>query len=382
MSFQLYSMIIGLVLFLYLFLRLFFSLPLQRPVKLAGGMVLLLVSQQYFFFRLFFGGISSPDLPRPVLMALGWIFIAMLFAFFLLFVHDLGVLVLRAIRFFGPSVSFPLSDWQRLTGLCALALVISGYGIWQGVRVPDVRVQEVRLSRLPEELDGLKVVQLTDLHISDLLTRPRAEAIVRKTNALDPDLILLTGDMVDGPVARRQDDVAPLAHLKARHGIFSCLGNHEYYAGLPEWEPVFKQLGLNILQNSHQTLAIRNRPLVIAGITDPAAARSGQPQPDIMAALSGAPSDAVTLVMAHQPGTARASAAAGADLQLSGHTHGGHIIGLGPLIKPRNDGFLRGWYTVGSMKLYVSPGAGLWPGFSVRIGVPAEITCLVLRTGK
>lgn len=381
MSFHLYSLIMGLALFLYLFLRLFFSLPLHWAIKLTGGVVLLLISQQYFFFRRFFGGIASPDLPMLVLMVLGWLFIAMMIAFFLLLVHDLIWLMMRTIQLLGVSAALPLPDWKRITGLCVLALLISGIGIWQGVRVPDIRVQEVRLSRLPKALDGLKVVHLTDLHISDLLTRPRVEAIVRKTNALNPDLILFTGDMVDGPVSRRRDDVAPLAALKARYGIFACLGNHEYYAGLPQWEPVFQRLGLNFLNNRHQTLTIHGQPLVIAGVTDPAAQRTGQPSPDIRAALSGAPANAVTLVLAHQPRTARPNAAKGADLQLSGHTHGGHIVGLGPLIKKYNDGFVRGWYTVGGMKLYVSPGAGLWPGFPTRIGVPAEITCLVLRSG-
>ncbi|MDL2268760.1 metallophosphoesterase [Desulfosarcina sp. OttesenSCG-928-A07] len=367
---------------LYIFFRLFFSIPLHGSIKLAVGGVFLLISQQHFFFRRFFGGMASPDLPMPVLAFLGWLFGSLLILFLLLFIHDLVKGMLWVFRFGFPHARLPFPDWKRVTGLCIMALAIGAYGIWQGIRVPDIRIQDVFLPRLPKALNGLKVVQLTDLHISDLLTRPRAEAIVRKTNAMNPDLILLTGDIVDGPVSRRKNDVVPLTRLKARYGIFSCLGNHEYYSGLSQWRPVFKKMDLNLLANAHTVLTINGESLVVAGITDPVARRSGQPQPDIRAALSGAPDGAFTLVMAHQPKTARDTADAGADLQLSGHTHGGHVIGLGPLIKRANDGFSRGWYTIGSMKLYVSPGAGLWPGFAVRIGVPAEITCLVLHSGS
>ena len=120
---------------------------------------------------------------------------------------------------------------------------------------------------------------------------------------------------------------------------------------------------------------------VIAGLNDPVATRFGMEGPNLEKALAGAPADAPVILLAHQPKFARANAAYGVDLQLSGHTHGGQMIGFDQIVASQNEGFLRGLYTVGGMRLYVSPGTGLWTGFPVRIGVPSEIARLVLRSG-
>ncbi len=190
------------------------------------------------------------------------------------------------------------------------------------------------------------------------------------------------GDLVDGSPEKRAADVAPLAKLRAGYGIFACLGNHEYYSGLTQWRAAYQRLGFNLLYNSGATVDLGAGRLYIAGVTDPAAEgpRFNLPGPDAVEALAGAPEGAVKILLAHQPRRAADYARAGADLQLSGHTHGGHLKGLDLIVKKANDGFVAGWYQVAGLKLYVSRGTGLWNGFPLRLGVPSEITVMTLRS--
>jgi predicted MPP superfamily phosphohydrolase len=251
----------------------------------------------------------------------------------------------------------------------------------QALAAPEAYEREVRLPRLPAELDGLVLVQVSDMHASPLLHGGRVRAVVEKINALRPDIVVLTGDIADGLPGSRADDIVALRELRAQYGVFACAGNHEYYADFDAWMRTYPRLGVRMLLNSHAVLDIRGRPLVLAGITDVAAERFARPLPDIGAALAGAPADAPRILLSHRPSGAADNARAGVNLQLSGHTHGGQILGLNRLVARLNEGYLYGWYQVGGMALYVSPGAGLWSGFPVRLGVPAEIARIVLRRG-
>ena len=377
------------IIFLYLYFRLVAPLPLGRKTKLAAFLALLLISQKHIFMRYFFGGMASPELPYAVLLFLGWLFTAFILLAVFVLISDLAALLMLLARQFGLRLSLPFSRTKRAAILLLMAMALAAYGEWEAVRVPEVRTVEVTLDRLPPALDGLSLVQITDPHASALLRGPRMRAIVDKTLALNPDLILITGDLVDGTPANRAADVAPLKDLRARFGVFACAGNHEYYSDYLEWMKAFNELGLIFLTNSHAVVSVRGLPVVIAGVTDPVSDRFSLPGPDIEAALAGAPKDALTILLAHQPRNARENALAGVDLQLSGHTHGGQILGLHLITKQFNNGFVSGWYTVdkdgqtpGRMQMYVSNGAGLWNGFPVRLGVPAEITRIVLRAPK
>jgi predicted MPP superfamily phosphohydrolase len=370
---------VSAVLFLYVLCRLILPLPVGGGGKCAAILLLALVSQQHQLYRLFFGSITSPELPRALLVFAGWLLIALLVFFCLLLLHDSILLVLRVVRRVGPRISLPLSDSRRMAFLLLTALALSGVGIRQALRVPDVREITVSLERLPKELDGLVLVHLADIHASALLPGNRVRAIVDRANALEPDLILLSGDIVDGTPQRREEDVAPLADLRARYGVFSCVGNHEYYSDFYGWMEAFEKMGLTMLQNRHIALHINGEVLVVAGLTDIAAERFGLELPNLEAAFAGAPEDALRILLAHRPGSAAANARAGVDLQLSGHTHGGHVLGLDRLVARYNAGFVSGLYPVGRMLLYVTNGAGLWSGFPVRLGVPSEITRIVLR---
>ena len=369
----------GLI-FAYVLIRLVLPLPVNGKLKLAAAVLLLLVSQQHVLIRYAFGSMASPELPVPLLLVSGWSFISLLFAFLLLLIRDIFLLLRRLIQGARQRADPPFSRGRRQAIITAMATIPAAYGVRQGIVVPDVHHVEARLSRLPRELDGLTLVQISDLHVSPLLQEPRVRAVVDKVNALTPDLILFTGDTVDGVPERRAGSVAPLKDLRARYGVFGCAGNHEYYGDYAAWMRTFPALNMTMLLNSHTVLKIRGRDLVVAGVTDIVAERFFLPGPDVSQALAGAPEDAVRILLDHRPGNAPENAGMGVDLQLSGHTHGGQILGMNRLVARFNRGYLYGWYRVDTMRLYVSSGAGLWNGFPVRLGVPSEIVRFVLRS--
>src|SRR5690606_9612931 len=138
----------------------------------------------------------------------------------------------------------------------------------------------------------------------------------------------------------------------------------------------YQDMGLPMLLNRHVLIHRGDATLAIAGITDPQAGRFGQPEPDLAAALEGVPPGDPVILLAHRPGDAGQAAEAGVALQLSGHTHGGQILGPHLLTQWANNGYVSGLYKVGNMQLYVSNGTGLWSGLAIRLGRPSEITLI------
>lgn len=376
----------SVLVFFYLAIRFVLPLPVSRSARFLLALVFLVVSQYHHILRWYFGTLAAAELPLPVLLFTSWLFISVMLLAVLQLLRDIGALALAGLRiilrFPGPAFSPLLPRGVTALLLCALAMALAAYGEWEAVRVPDVREQEAVLPGLPPELDGMTIVQISDLHVSPLLNAPRVRAVVDKANALRADLIVLTGDMIDGEVERRALDVAPLKDLRANSGVFACEGNHEYYSGYREWSEAFDELDLPVLRNEYVLPVVRGTPVVLAGVTDPVAARFYMPPPDAERAFAGAPEGLFRILLAHQPGPAREYARAGADLMLSGHTHGGQIWGFDRIVTARNNGFVKGWYTVEGMRLYISTGAGLWNGFPVRLGVPSEIAHITLRSGQ
>jgi predicted MPP superfamily phosphohydrolase len=369
------------VLFLYLLFR--FILPLRTgwKQKVAAGVLLFALSQQHMFNRLVFGGLSSPEIPGWLLISQGWCLTALLFLFAIVLGRDLlllGFWLAHKLRMRRAPASF--SPDRREFLYAVAAGIPAAYGVKEALAVPETREREIVLPRLPKELDGLRLAQITDLHVSPLLGGDWVREVTRRVNDLKPDLILFTGDMVDGRPRPRADGVAPLRDLRAVYGIYGCVGNHEYYSDYRAWLRVFPSLGITMLLNSHAVLSLRGKRLVLAGVTDMAARRFSLPEGDPVAALRGAPKDCPRIMLDHRPVNAAANARLGVDLQLSGHTHGGQMPGLRTVVERFNAGFVYGWYTVGGMPMYVSSGAGLWNGFPVRIGVPSELPCITLRS--
>lgn len=365
---------------LYVIWRFVRPLSVGRAGKIGLGVLLLLIAEHHLVTRTFFGSMASPEVPGQVLVVLGWAFASLILLALLLLIRDLVGIVVWALR--GRTGRVLLGGSRLGIALGLISTGLSAVGVWQAIRVPDVKTMEIVLPRLPAELDGLRIVQLTDLHASRLLQAPWLQAVVDKTNALKPDLILITGDLVDGSPRARVDDVQPLKDLRARYGVFAIPGNHEYYVDYVHWLPAFEHLGLHMLLNEHVLITHNGRDLVLAGVTDKAAQPFKLPEPDIIKALKGAPAGDPVILLSHRPGGALVNAGQGVDLQLSGHTHGGQILGPHLIAKWANEGFVSGLYAVAGMQLYVSNGTGLWNGFPVRLGRPSEITEIVLRAPK
>nr|BDT36179.1 metallophosphoesterase [Myxococcus sp. MH1] len=244
-----------------------------------------------------------------------------------------------------------------------------------------VRVErvEIPLRKLPREFDRLRLVQLSDLHIGQTLGRAFLEEVVSQVNALAPDAVLITGDLVDGRVADIAADIAPLGALTSTYGTFFVTGNHEYHADAPEWCEHLGKLGVRVLRNEHVALERAGQVLHLAGIDDYEAAHFDVGHgPDLARAVEGRDRSKVLILMAHQPKAVQEAVRHGVDLQLSGHTHGGQFWPLRWLLRagqPVVDGLRR----VGDTLVYVSRGTG-HSGPPMRLGVPPEITELVLRS--
>lgn len=370
------SLVTG-VIWLYLLWRFVWPLSAGFGFRLLLSLVLLLAAEYHWVSGRYFGTLASPELPQWILVVLAWAFGVVLLLFLLGLVRDVaGVLVFLVAR--GPGRAILSGETLRnFVGI--LALVLAAVGVWQAIRVPPVKTVNVTLDGLPAAFEGYRIVQLTDLHISRLLPEHWLEAVVARSDALKPDLIVLTGDLADGTPQQRADDVLPLKDLRAPDGVLAIPGNHEYYSDYRDWMTAYRALGLHMLENQHVIIHHGGASLAVAGLTDRQARSFGLPPPNLQAALDGIPAGMPVILLDHRPGAAPRNAKAGVMLQLSGHTHGGQIRGPDLLVKRANNGFLSGLYQVGPMTLYVSNGTGLWNGLAIRLGRPSEITQIVLH---
>ena len=337
-------------------------------------MLTLVALQFHRWSKLSSGSVFSPEFPRPVVVLFNWAFGAIFFLALLQLLFDVGLLF--AIPFHGDIFNPP--DVVRY-GLGALAAVAAAIGVHQAMRIPPLKDIEIGIRGLPRQFDGYTILQLTDLHISRLFPASWARTVVERSNKLGVDLIAITGDLIDGTVDARRADIEPLRDLNATDGVYVISGNHEYIFGYSTWMAHLATLGLLSLENRHIVLDRDGGKLVLAGITDQASRHRGHPVRDLAAVLEGAPKAVPVILLDHQPSDARHAAKLGVALQLSGHTHGGLILGFDRLAARANAGFVSGRYDVDGMTLYVNNGTALWPGFALRLGRPSELTRITLR---
>ncbi|MBB3999787.1 metallophosphoesterase [Aureimonas pseudogalii] len=353
-----------------------FVWPLSAPfaIKLALAVLILGASQFHLWNRLSSGSVFAPEFPRALILLFNGAFGAILLLALMQIALDLAALVVLAVR----RSPWLIPDGLRVAaGVAAIAL--AALGVFQATRVPELKDVEIAIRGLPPQFDGYRLLQLTDLHITRLFPASWTRSVVERSNDLGVDLIVVTGDLIDGTLDMRRADVEPLRGLRAPDGVWVIPGNHEYFFGYEAWMRHFAELGMHPLANGHTVLRRGEGALVLAGVTDVSAAETGDPGPDLGAALAGAPAGAPVLLLDHQPRNAAEAAARGVALQLSGHTHGGMILGLDRIFALANNGFVSGRYPVGDMVLYVSNGTALWPGFALRLGRPSELTRITLR---
>ena len=295
--------------------------------------------------------------------------------------RDAGLLgVLAAASWFDLAVPVRAVASATAIAVPVLTVVATGLGFLNARRVARVRYVDVPIVALPAALHGFTIAQITDVHIGPTIGREYVEAIVEAVNALEADLVAITGDLVDGGVRQLSSHTEPLARLASRHGTFFVTGNHEYYSGVIPWMSELRRLGLTVLLNEHVVLRHQGALLVIAGVTD-FGAHHYDPghRSDPGAAIAGAPADAgARVLLAHQPRSAIAAAGAGFDLQLSGHTHGGQFLPWNFFVRFQQP-FTAGLERLGRLWVYTSRGTGYW-GPPKRFGAPSEITHLRLVT--
>jgi predicted MPP superfamily phosphohydrolase len=349
-------------------------LQLPVAVKCIATVILFAASQYHYWSELSSGSVFSPEFPRPVIILFNWAFGAIILLAPMQLLLDVGTLIAMLIN--GGGVSVP--DGIRY-GLGTVAAILAAVGVHQAMRVPPLKDIEIGIGGLAPQFDGYTLLQLTDLHISRLFTAKWARAVVEQANGLGANLIVVTGDLIDGSLASRRADVEPLRDLRAADGVYVIPGNHEYFFSYRAWMPHYTEMGMRVLENDHVVLDRDGGKLVLAGVTDLSALHTGHPARDLAAALKGAPKGVPIILLDHQPRAAQQAAELGVALQLSGHTHGGMIIGLDRLAARANAGYVSGRYDVDGMTLYVNNGTALWPGFALRLGRPSELTRITLR---
>lgn len=342
-----------------------FVLPCRFRVRAQAiwAMVLLVCFAKFLVYRELGGDSFAPWLPEKVIWAWNWSYAG---ACILLV---LGVLTVFW-RFPRKGLVLPLLAW----GLAA-------WGIWNGIKIPVVREVELAYPDLPPNLEGYRIVQVSDIHASTAARRWRTAAIVRRVNEQKPDLICLTGDFADVAPGPCGDCLEPLKDLKANDGTWAIKGNHELDHEFAAWLPFYERWGIRFLRNA---CAFPRPGLALGGVDDRAFDGGAIPpvNPHVGAAFASATNGEFRILLQHRPSGALENAANdGVRLQLSGHTHGGIFPGMRAIIRAWNGGYVRGAYDLPSQsRLYVSPGVGQWAGFPIRFFDDPEITVITLRS--
>ncbi len=346
-------------------------LPLccRRVWKILLSLLIFLTALKFDLLRLLGGGMFSlPVLPVWLILVLTALYSALFIYFLLLLTAEIIRLPFR----FRHKLKYRN---QVNLALLVLAALLTAVGMWNGTKLPEVRQVEICIPELPE---GFRMVLLADIHADGKLMKAgRVRQIAERVNQTAPDLILIAGDFVDGSVESCGNELLPLKDLNAKYGVFGVPGNHEYFSGYKDWmQFMTEKLNIKMLLNDCQLLPCG---IAVAGITDNAALRYGLPPPDLSAAV---PDDIPpAILIAHRPALKNNT---GSDrkilLQVSGHTHGGMMFGFDRIVALFNGGFVSGLYRLeDGTPLYVSNGTGIWNGFPVRLGRPAEITLFVNR---
>jgi predicted MPP superfamily phosphohydrolase len=323
---------------------------------------------------------------RAVQSPISWVLYTWMGLMFCLFVLLIPADLVRMIgwlieRFSGAPVDparrlFLARLFGGAVGLGGLAM--AGWGLYAVSRPVAIKRVDVALSNLPPAFAGFRIAQLTDIHVGPTIGKDFIDQLVASTNALQPDIVVITGDLVDGSVAHLGKFLGPLRDLKTRHGVYFVTGNHEYFSGADEWIAHLRGLGVIVLRNERVALERDGAAIDLAGIDDPSGPSfSPDHGPDLARALAGRDLARPVILLAHQPRSIREAADHGVALQLSGHTHGGQIFPFNFLVKLQQP-FVAGLHRVRDTLIYVSPGTGYW-GPPMRVGAPAEISDITLR---
>lgn len=374
---------VPVVLFLanaYVLTRLLSGTPAgsERLALIVGVMIMYLILIAGFMFR--------HDVTTRLTDKIAWVSFIFLgffsWVFVLTILRDVGLILAFIVK---KSIHVNDLTWYHSLGeisvwlVLIVSLVATLLGLFNARRLPAILKIDVFIPQLPAELNGFTIAQITDLHVGPTIKKDFVKKVVTATNAINADVIVLTGDLIDGDVPSLREHTNELAALKAPHGVFAVTGNHEYYSGVTQWVAEYQRLGMRVLQNEHALIHHKAATLVLAGVTDFGAGKFDSAQTsDPKVALKGSPPDAaVKILLAHQPRSMFAAEPLGFDLQISGHTHGGQFWPWGYLV-PLQQPVVAGLHQYKNMQIYVSQGTGYW-GPPMRVNARSEISQITLR---
>jgi len=249
-------------------------------------------------------------------------------------------------------------------------------GLIGGIKRPELNKVDVFIKDLG--FDELTIVQLTDVHIGNTIGKEFVAECVERINALKPDIVVITGDLVDRKIEDVKDDLSPLKALQSKYGTYFVLGNHEYYHGAEDIAAYMPELNIKALLNESVIIGDKERKVNLVGINDLQSIRFNTLPIDTYKAFENVDKNIPTILLSHQPKSIDAVKANTYDLMISGHTHGGQIFPFGFLVMLQQP-FLAGLHAVTSTKqIFVSRGTGYW-GPPVRVFAPSEISVLTLK---
>ncbi len=353
---------------LYFYFRYLRYLPLKRTYPLL--ILALLLSFQLYLFEL-------PDFEIPdgiQVVSRGLLALLCIGGFVQMGLDIVKVLL----RLFGIRMG-------RIAPIIFLPLLgcVTFYGLYHALKVPSVEHITIEYEELPKELKGLKIAVMADPHVGTFFRQDRLDASIELLMAEKPDLIAIVGDAADAPYENITEDVLSFAKLNAPLGVYFVSGNHEYITGYRDWDRFFRSLdNLTVLENAHHNIQLGDVTLNIVGLTDPAGSRFGIDNgPSIKEALEGfdpSGKEYFRILLSHRPGI-KENFKAQADLQLSGHTHGGAFYPVNFIIADSNAGYVKGLYEKDYGKIFVGSGLGLWDGLPLRLGTTSQIEILTLQ---
>ncbi|MGA1844457.1 MAG: metallophosphoesterase [bacterium] len=347
----------------FVFLRLTRGLTLAPAYRTAVLIIFILGGAAFFVDRL----ITRRVLPDPLAFAVfqaGAVWLGVISIAFTLFVVQYVLL-------------FILPNRSRAVTMATLLLVflVSSFALYRGTRLPRTRDVEIPLEGLSPALSGFSIVQLSDLHLHRWTHARWIEGVVERVNALAPDLIVITGDLIEDDIKECGRFIEILRRLRAREGVVAITGNHEFYTGIENFHELCRKANITVLRNEMITL---EQGLDIVGLDDPAGEMFPETRPDLASILGEGEHTRPVVLLFHRPLHFTEAVRMGVDLQLSGHTHAGQIPPM-DLIVLLSYRYPYGLYRHHSSYLYTTCGTGIW-GPPMRLFSRSEIVRIVLTS--
>ena len=371
----------------YLGWRLISPFHLTSPYKQMAwaGLILMFMIPFSTFILVRVAENASDALSWIGYLSLGFLSFVIVSLFFRDIIYLSGFILQKIYTFFSASPELIDASKREFLvqttnlGMLGIATALTTYGVYEARKKPGIVNVDIPIAKLPQEFDGFRIVQISDIHAGLTIKRDFIETIAEEVKSLSPDLIAFTGDMADGSVPHLKYDLEPLEHIYAPHGKFFITGNHEYYSGVEQWVTHARDMGYDVLMNEHRLVTRNGASFVLAGVTDYSGGGfSPAHKSDPAKALNGAPKELAKILLAHQPRTLFHVNDLDLDLVLMGHTHGGQFFPWN-LVATIGQPFIRGLNKYNNRTwAYVSKGTGYW-GPPVRVGARSEITVLTLK---